>query len=118
VHALAVSPDGRTLAVGGSDGALELLDSATRRRIGAVERLGAAISAVRFSPDGTRLAVSGVNADVGLVDAPGSFVELIAYEHGRLARPRDRRHLRRSHPAPARGPAPALERAHRREPRR
>ena len=66
---LALSPDGRTLAVTQGDGTVDLVDARTlavRRRL-RVQR-GAALG-VEFSPDGRLLAVTGEGARVTLWDA-------------------------------------------------
>ena len=66
---LALSPDGRTLAVTQGDGTVDLIDARTleRRRVLRAQR-GAAL-AVDFSPDGRLLAVTGEGARVTLWDA-------------------------------------------------
>jgi WD40 repeat protein len=59
VRAIAVAPDGRTLASAGLDGALVLWDVATRGQLARFDwRLGA-LYALAFSPDGMTLAVAG-----------------------------------------------------------
>jgi WD40 repeat protein/DNA-binding SARP family transcriptional activator len=66
---LALSPDGRTLAVTQNDGTVDLIDTrtlASQRRLRA--QRGAAL-AVDFSPDGRLLAVTGVGGQVSLRDA-------------------------------------------------
>ena len=66
---IAVSPDGRTLAVTHSDGKVDLIDArdaATMRRVPALD---APATAVAFSPDGRLLAVTGVGGLVTLWDA-------------------------------------------------
>ena len=70
VNAVAFSPDGRTLASGGSDGddgAVRLWDMATRRQIGGPLTGHAGLMlAVAFSPDGTTLASGGGDGNVRL----------------------------------------------------
>jgi WD40 repeat protein/DNA-binding SARP family transcriptional activator len=68
--AVALHPDGRTLAVGDYNGTVVFLDARTRRRLGRPHQSGAVsgISSLAFSPDGTRLASAGRNALGGFVD--------------------------------------------------
>ena len=70
MNAVALHPDGRTLAVGDDDGTIFFFDTATRRRLGRPHDSGltAAITALEFSPDGSRLASSGVDEGGGFVD--------------------------------------------------
>ena len=56
---IAVSPDGRTLALTQSDGTVDLIDASTLRRRGSLPSLGGAATALAFSPDGGLLAVTG-----------------------------------------------------------
>ena len=56
---MALSPDGRILAVGGFDGTVVLLDTRTRRRLGPPAPAYRWIYALDFSPDGRLLAVTG-----------------------------------------------------------
>ncbi|MFF4505472.1 helix-turn-helix domain-containing protein [Streptomyces sp. NPDC001401] len=54
VSALAISPDGRTLAVGGESGSLQLWDIATQQPLGSpLTTSGEEIDTVAFSADGT-----------------------------------------------------------------
>jgi WD40 repeat protein len=67
INALAVSPNGKSLAVAGAD--LELLNALDGDRI---RRFGAetySASSVAFSPDGTRFVAGGSDAAISLYDA-------------------------------------------------
>ncbi len=67
-HAMAVSPDGRILALAGEDGAMNLFDPATGRRLApALGGHGGPVYALAFSPSGTLLASGGS----GGVDSKG-----------------------------------------------
>jgi WD40 repeat protein len=66
---IAVSPDGRTLAVTQDEGSVDLIDTTTLRQRGVLPAVHAAATAVAFSPDGRLLAVTGVGGSVTLVDA-------------------------------------------------
>jgi WD40 repeat protein/DNA-binding SARP family transcriptional activator len=70
VNAVALHPDGRTLAVGDDDGTVFFFDTVTRRRLGRPHDSGltAAITALAFSPDGSRLASAGIDDGGGFVD--------------------------------------------------
>jgi WD40 repeat protein/tRNA A-37 threonylcarbamoyl transferase component Bud32/energy-coupling factor transporter ATP-binding protein EcfA2 len=63
------SPDGRTLAIAGGEGRVELWDVATRRELrnltdpAAVAYGEPALSAVRYSPDGSVIAAGGLEAN-------------------------------------------------------
>ncbi|WP_433272161.1 TIR domain-containing protein [Actinosynnema sp. CS-041913] len=67
VDAVALSPDGRTLATGGDD--VRLWDVATRRQVGrTIDDHAGAVGAVAFSPDGRSLVTSAERASVRLWD--------------------------------------------------
>ena len=66
---LALSPDGRTLALGHSDGAVDFLDAQTLRRRRSLQALRGFVGAIAYSPDGRLLAVAGQHGQVTLWDA-------------------------------------------------
>ncbi len=64
IFTMAVSPDGRVLAIGQSEGTVTTFDTSSRRKLGKY-RIGGAIGAglvqtLAFSPDGATLAVAGL----------------------------------------------------------
>lgn len=59
VEGVAFSPDGKSLVVGLESGEAEILEVATRKRIGRLRRHMGSVHSVQFSPDGTRVATSG-----------------------------------------------------------
>jgi WD40 repeat protein len=63
-----ISPDGRTLALGGDDGSVRLLDLASGRVRTLRGRHDAAVSSEAFSPDGRTLATGGEDGTVILWD--------------------------------------------------
>ncbi len=65
VLALDVSPDGKSVVVGTSDGWLRLLDIPSGK-VSSGEQLGFAIRAARFAPDGRSVAVGGDQSTVSL----------------------------------------------------
>ena len=66
---LALSPDGRTLALGHSDGTVDLLDAQTLRRRHSLQALRGFVGAIAYSHDGRLLAVAGRRGQVTLWDA-------------------------------------------------
>jgi WD40 repeat protein len=69
--AFALSPDGRTMAVGRLDGQVELIDARTLQRTGGFDALhGPQALALEFSPDGNTLAVGGGEGALGLFEVP------------------------------------------------
>ena len=83
----ALSPDGRTLALGAEDGTVELLDLSTGRRRAAAGRQEPTSVAVAFSPDGATLATGGVDGRVMVWDvASGQVRETFQGHEGRIGR--------------------------------
>ena len=66
---LAISPDGSTLAVTRSGGAVDLIDARTLRRRRTLQAIEGFAGNVAFSPDGRLLAVVGRNGRITLWDA-------------------------------------------------
>jgi WD40 repeat protein len=60
-HALAFSPDGRTLGTGDDEGSVQLWEVASGRRLVTLPRHRARIRQIAFSPDGQTLATRGVD---------------------------------------------------------
>jgi WD40 repeat protein/DNA-binding SARP family transcriptional activator len=66
---LALSSDGRTLALGNSDGSVDFLDAQTLRRRRSLQALRGFVGAIAYSHDGHLLAVAGQRGQVTLWDA-------------------------------------------------
>ena len=66
---LALSPDGRTLALGHSDGTVDFLDAQTLHRRRSLRALRGFVGAIAYSPDARLLAVAGQRGQVTLWDA-------------------------------------------------
>jgi WD40 repeat protein/DNA-binding SARP family transcriptional activator len=66
---IAVSPDGRTLALTHIDGAVDLIDTRTLRRRASVHAIDGMALSVDFSPDGRLLAVTGEGGRLTLWNA-------------------------------------------------
>ena len=62
--AYAISPDDRTLAIGGEDGSLRLLDLRSGEVRAASDRHGAEVTGAVFSADGRRLVTTGYDRDI------------------------------------------------------
>jgi WD40 repeat protein len=67
VLALAVSPDGRTIALGGGGGVVELHESRSLERTDTIP-LGTTVQGLAFHPDGKRLAVGCGDGSVRILD--------------------------------------------------
>jgi WD40 repeat protein/DNA-binding SARP family transcriptional activator len=68
ISALALSPDGRTLATGDLEGNVILLDTATRERIGAYRAPGDFVPWLGFHPRGGSLAIVSGDSKTGYLD--------------------------------------------------
>jgi DNA-binding SARP family transcriptional activator/WD40 repeat protein len=69
-NVVAVAPDGRSAAVGGRNGELEVMDLATGRAVRpAVSGVRGDIVSVSYSPDGTRVVTTSTGPDVAVWDA-------------------------------------------------
>ncbi|MGH2716372.1 MAG: hypothetical protein ACRDM7_21305, partial [Thermoleophilaceae bacterium] len=66
---IAVSPDGRTLALTHSDGVVDLIDTRTLRRRDSLRAIDGTAASVGFSPDGRLLAVTGEGGRLRLWNA-------------------------------------------------
>jgi WD40 repeat protein/DNA-binding SARP family transcriptional activator len=66
---LAISRDGRTVAIGQSDGTVDLVDAQTLERRGRLRALRGYAAAVAISPDGHLIAVTGEGGQLTLWDA-------------------------------------------------
>ena len=68
--AVALQPDGRTIATADSNGTVAFLDARSGRRLGPLHQSAAiaSIDSLAFSPDGDRLASAGSDANGGLIE--------------------------------------------------
>ena len=82
---MVLSPDGQTLAMGGEDGEVVLLDVKTGKRTKTISdgvRLKGTIRALEFSPSGEFLAISSTRDNVLLWNLAGERVERELRGHG------------------------------------
>jgi WD40 repeat protein len=75
---ISVSPDGKTLATGGSDGFLRLRDTGTGLERAALDAHTGRVCAVAFAPKGKLLATCGADHNVRLWDNSGSALRTLA----------------------------------------
>jgi WD40 repeat protein/serine/threonine protein kinase len=68
---LAYSPDGRRLALGGIEGAVELWNTGTGQKVGTFNGHAGVTRTVAFSPDGIRLVSGGADGTLRLWDTTG-----------------------------------------------
>src|SRR5262249_37190767 len=73
-HGVAISPDGRTIAAGYSDGSVRLWEAATGGLRATFTGHRSDVGVVRFSPDGTLLASAGSDRSVLVWDLTGQRV--------------------------------------------
>ncbi|GAA4982631.1 serine/threonine protein kinase [Nonomuraea thailandensis] len=69
-YAVAYSPDGKTFATGGADGAVQVWDAAGRRVTASLDGHTKGVHAVAFSPDGRTLATGSDDGTVRLWSLP------------------------------------------------
>ncbi len=79
IAALAIAPDGATLAVGGAGGEVRLYNVADGARKATLPGFGGGLYALAFSPDSTRLAAGGFDGKVRLFDT-ASGAEVRSFE--------------------------------------
>ena len=80
VNAVAISPNGLTVALGRSDGAVELRATSDSSLIRALAGHTTSVSAVAFSPDGTRIC-SGDAGGLAILNAVSDGTELARMAH-------------------------------------
>nr|HEX4316070.1 protein kinase [Kofleriaceae bacterium] len=73
---LAVSPEGRALAVGCDDGSLAVVDVATHA-VRTLGKLRAVVTAVAFSPDGARVATASMDTSLTVWDVAAGTSQLL-----------------------------------------
>jgi WD40 repeat protein len=85
VSALAFSPDGKTLAVGGTDGQVHLFQSADGKLLRSLVGHNSSVSGVAFRPGGAVLATSGRDRTVRLWDPANGQALKVLEGHGAWA---------------------------------
>ena len=84
----ALAPGGRTVAIGGEDGSVRLLDLATGEQREAFGRHVAEVFGARFTPDGQTLVTTGADSDVILWDVQRATArETLSGQPGRVVTP-------------------------------
>ena len=84
----ALSPDDRTVAIGGEDGSVRLLDLETGEERAALGRHVAEVFGARFTPDGRRLVTTGADSSVILWDVRRATAgETFSGQPGRVLTP-------------------------------
>ena len=88
----ALAPDDRTVAIGGEDGSVRLLDLETGEQRAALGRHVAEVFGARFTPDGRTLVTTGADGDVILWDvaAATTAARRCPGNPGACSRPRSR----------------------------
>lgn len=71
ISTLAVTPDGKILAVGGHRNSVSVFDLTNGKKLQDFSGDGGIVAAVAFSPDGKTLAVGGSSSTIRLWDVPG-----------------------------------------------
>jgi WD40 repeat protein/DNA-binding SARP family transcriptional activator len=85
----ALSPDDRTVAIGGEDGSVRFLDLETGRQRAALGRHVAEVFGAAFTPNGRRLVTTGADNDVILWDVQRAAAgETLSAQPGRVLTPR------------------------------
>jgi WD40 repeat protein len=82
-QALAASPDGSMLAIGGRDGSVQLVTLGDRVASHSLAADDESISAMAFAPHGDRLAVADQSGRVRILDVHDAHVVLTAHPHRR-----------------------------------
>lgn len=81
ITAVAVGPDGKTVAFGTDSGAVVLVDVATGQRLKANTRGKARVNAIAFAPDGSAVVYGGVGAAVSLWSVNSDEVQISFGRH-------------------------------------